>query len=202
MYIYIYIYGKLPIYILFFRACVLPYNRHISLIVMDEHSSSIAGGRFSCAVRNVPGEMCSAPWVTCLPSPWSGKWCRTPHETPSRASHDFSSSVHLGCVLSRVPVWIRLLRRVLILLRPGGDDTVRTRVYDLAAAARPNDPVCWPEPYDSSGVAKNVFTRRWNSREEALEKELSIRYVLHHRSVGRAGFLALGRVWMKQGLRR
>ena len=54
----------------------------------------------------------------------------------------------------------------------GGDETVRTRVYDMAAAARPVDPVAWPEPYDSSGVAANAFTRKWHTREDQLAEEL------------------------------
>lgn len=61
---------------------------------------------------------------------------------------------------------------------PGGDETVRTRVYDMLSAARPVDPVQWPEPYDSSGVARNAFTSRWNTREERLEQELSERWGL------------------------
>lgn len=59
--------------------------------------------------------------------------------------------------------------------RAGGDETVRTRVFDMASAARPIEPIEWPEPYDSSGVARNAFTSRWHTHEEQLEKELSAR---------------------------
>ena len=58
----------------------------------------------------------------------------------------------------------------------GGDDTVRTRVYDMAAAVRPHDPIEWPEPYDASGVASNDFTAKWHARESSLDAELSIRF--------------------------
>lgn len=46
----------------------------------------------------------------------------------------------------------------------------------MAAAARPSNPVTWPEPYDSSGVAANDFTRTWHTHEEKLAEELSRRY--------------------------
>ncbi|CAN0150832.1 unnamed protein product [Pylaiella littoralis] len=56
-----------------------------------------------------------------------------------------------------------------------GDETVRTRVYDMAAAVRPSNPVLWPEPYDSSGVASNDFTAQWHTKEAKLAVDLSIR---------------------------
>lgn len=59
----------------------------------------------------------------------------------------------------------------------GGDETVRTRVYDMAAAVRPHNPVQWPEPYDSSGVASNDFTAKWHTREVSLGADLAIRCV-------------------------
>lgn len=48
----------------------------------------------------------------------------------------------------------------------------------MAAAVRPNNPVQWPEPYDSSGVAANAFTHKWHTNEESLSAELSRRLVL------------------------
>ena len=59
----------------------------------------------------------------------------------------------------------------------GGDETVRTRVYDLLAAARPSNPIAWPAPYDSSGVAANAFTKKWNTHEKDLAAHLSRRWV-------------------------
>eukprot|EP00903_Cladosiphon_okamuranus_P011520 g10847.t1 len=56
-----------------------------------------------------------------------------------------------------------------------GDETVRTRVYDMAAAVRPHNPILWPEPYDSSGVAANDFTAKWHTREASLDADLAIR---------------------------
>ncbi|CAM9674988.1 unnamed protein product [Ectocarpus fasciculatus] len=56
-----------------------------------------------------------------------------------------------------------------------GDETVRTRVFDMAAAVRPHNPVLWPEPYDSSGVAWNDFTAKWHTQEARLEEDLSVR---------------------------
>eukprot|EP00752_Nemacystus_decipiens_P017753 g15918.t1 len=56
-----------------------------------------------------------------------------------------------------------------------GDETVRTRVYDMAAATRPHNPIQWPEPYDSSGVAANDFTAKWHTREASLDADLAIR---------------------------
>lgn len=48
-------------------------------------------------------------------------------------------------------------------------------VFDMAAAARPVNSIEWPDPYDSSGVAANTFTKRWHTREESLSAELSHR---------------------------
>ncbi|CAM9392829.1 unnamed protein product [Ectocarpus sp. 12 AP-2014] len=56
-----------------------------------------------------------------------------------------------------------------------GDETVRTRVFDMAAAVRPHNPVSWPEPYDSSGVAWNDFTAKWHTQEVRLGEDLSVR---------------------------
>lgn len=52
---------------------------------------------------------------------------------------------------------------------------MRTRVFDMAAAVRPTNPVEWPEPYDSSGVAANSFTAQWHSREASLVANLALR---------------------------
>lgn len=60
-------------------------------------------------------------------------------------------------------------------LTAGGDDTIRTRVFDMAAALRPTNPVLWPEPYDSSGVASNAFTKKWHTQEERLAADLARR---------------------------
>lgn len=62
------------------------------------------------------------------------------------------------------------------IISTGGDDTVRTRVYDMAAAVRPHNPIQWPEPYDSSGVASNDFTAKWHTREASLDADLAIRF--------------------------
>ncbi|CAN0491816.1 unnamed protein product, partial [Discosporangium mesarthrocarpum] len=60
-------------------------------------------------------------------------------------------------------------------VRAGGDQTVRTRVFDMVAAARPTDPREWLEPYDSAGVCRNEFTDAWHGKEALLAEELTKR---------------------------
>ncbi len=52
------------------------------------------------------------------------------------------------------------------LVSAGGDDTVRTNVFDIARE------LPWPEPYRIRAV-RNRFFDRWNGAEDALRKEIA-----------------------------
>ncbi|CAM9835167.1 unnamed protein product, partial [Laminaria digitata] len=52
--------------------------------------------------------------------------------------------------------------------------TVLCRVIPYTVT--PSNPVVWPVPYDSCGVAANTFTKKWNTREEDLAVQLLKRW--------------------------
>lgn len=51
-----------------------------------------------------------------------------------------------------------------LLARAGGDDTLRTKIFDTARG------LTWPEPYTGRAI-RNAFTDAWHGRDDALRAE-------------------------------
>ena len=51
-----------------------------------------------------------------------------------------------------------------LIARAGGDDTLRTKVFDTARG------IVWPEPYTGRAI-RNAFSQTWHGRDEALRGE-------------------------------
>lgn len=78
------------------------------------------------------------------------------------------------------------------LLDAGGDDTLRTRVFDTV---RDLD---WPAPYSGRAVA-NAFSERWHGNEAALEREI-VAERDRYWAAAKAGDVATAVVFAGEGL--
>lgn len=78
------------------------------------------------------------------------------------------------------------------LLTANGDETLRTRVFDIVRG------LAWPEAFTGRAIA-NEFTAAWHGREDGLQRELtaeSNRYV----NAYKRGDVSLAVVWAGEGL--
>ncbi|HEX9466243.1 MAG TPA: nitronate monooxygenase, partial [Alphaproteobacteria bacterium] len=73
-----------------------------------------------------------------------------------------------------------------------GDQTVRTRVFDIARA------IDWPQEYTGRAIA-NDFTRRWHGRESELGQALAAERP-RYAAAAEAGDVDTAVVWAGEGL--
>ncbi len=76
-------------------------------------------------------------------------------------------------------------------IEASGDDTVRTRVFDIVRG------LDWPEPYTGRAL-QNAFTRRWHGRERELSEALA-EEAPRYADAARAGDLDTALVWAGEG---
>jgi nitronate monooxygenase len=78
------------------------------------------------------------------------------------------------------------------LVAASGDQTLRTRVFDIARA------IDWPREYTGRAIA-NDLTRRWHGREPALEASLDAERP-HYAAAAAAGDVNTAVVWAGEGV--